>query len=56
MPRCSGCKDLGKFATDPYRPFRRIDQREVDKGYYKSVCDTSAYRKCSAYERKYGKV
>ncbi len=56
MPICSECKDLGKFVSDPYRPFCKIDNREVDKGYYKRVCDSSLHRNCPAYEQKYGKA
>lgn len=53
MPACSECKDIGKFATDPYKPFCQIDNREVDRSYFLSVCDSSLYKKCPAYERKY---
>lgn len=54
MPECPECKDIGKHATDPYRPYCRIAHNEVMRHKFEAFCKSySNYRNCDTYKKKY---
>lgn len=55
MPECPQCKDVGKFVTDPYRPFCKILGCEISGAQFDAYCNRyPGYKQCEIHKKKYG--